>query len=113
MLRLLVGFALLALAPSAMAQFPSRPVRITMPHSSGVAPSIFMRLIAEKLSNAWGRQVVVENRPGASGFIAIEAVKEPPPDGHEPLPPANPHPTIKPPPYRKTALDPPTETRPA
>ena len=62
MLRFLLGFALVALAPSAMAQFPSRTVKITMPHSSGVAPSIFMRLIAEKLSAAWGRQVIVENR---------------------------------------------------
>ena len=106
MLRFLLGFALVALAPSAMAQFPSRTVKITMPHSSGVAPSIFMRLIAEKLSNAWGRQVVVENRPGASGFIAIEAVKSAPRDGHELLALANSHLTINPALYRKLPYDP-------
>ena len=89
--------------------FPSRTVKITMPHSSGVAPSIFMRLIAEKLSNAWGRQVVVENRPGASGFIAIEAVKSAPRDGHELLALANSHLTINPALYRKLPYDPETD----
>jgi tripartite-type tricarboxylate transporter receptor subunit TctC len=101
-----VGFALLALAPSAMAQFPSRTVRITMPHSSGVAPSIFMRLLAEKLAATWGRQVIVENRPGASGFIAIEAVKGAARDGHELLAVANSHMTINPSLYRKLPYDP-------
>jgi tripartite-type tricarboxylate transporter receptor subunit TctC len=101
-----VGFALLALAPSAMAQFPSRTVRITMPHSSGVAPSIFMRLVAEKLAATWGRQVIVENRPGASGFIAIEAVKGAARDGHELLAVANSHMTINPSLYRKLPYDP-------
>jgi len=77
-----------------------------MPHSSGVAPSIFMRLLAEKLSVQWGRQVVVENRPGASGFIAIEAVKNAPHDGHELLALANSHLTINPALYRKLPYDP-------
>ena len=77
-----------------------------MPHSSGVAPSIFMRLVAEKLSAAWGRQVIVENRPGASGFIAIEAVKSAPRDGHELLGVANSHMTINPSLYRKLPYDP-------
>src|SRR3954462_15091158 len=78
MVRVLPVWLLMALVAPAMAQFPSRPVKITMPHSSGVAPSIFMRLVAEKLSDTWGKQVIVENRPGASGFIAIEAVKNAP-----------------------------------
>jgi tripartite-type tricarboxylate transporter receptor subunit TctC len=105
--RLAFGFALLAGAALAAAQgFPSRTVKITMPHSSGVAPSIFMRLVAEKLGAAWGRQVVVENRPGASGFIAIEAVKGAPRDGHELLAVANSHMTINPSLYRKLPYDP-------
>jgi tripartite-type tricarboxylate transporter receptor subunit TctC len=106
-LRLLVGFALLATAAAAAAQqFPSRTVKITMPHSSGVAPSIFTRLIAEKLAVGWGRQVVVENRPGASGFIAIEAVKNAARDGHELLVVANSHMTINPALYRRLPYDP-------
>jgi tripartite-type tricarboxylate transporter receptor subunit TctC len=105
--RLAFGFALAAAAACAGAQgFPSRPVKITMPHSSGVAPSIFMRVIAEKLTSAWGRQVVVENRPGASGFIAIEALKNAPRDGHELLALANSHLTINPSLYRKLPYDP-------
>jgi tripartite-type tricarboxylate transporter receptor subunit TctC len=99
-------FALLVLASPAVAQFPSRPVRITMPHSSGVAPSIFMRLLAEKLSRVWGRQVLVENRPGASGFIAIESMKNAARDGHELLAVANSHMTINPALYRKLPYDP-------
>ena len=106
MLRVLPVWLLMALVAPAMAQFPSRPVKITMPHSSGVAPSIFMRLIAEKLSAAWGKQVIVENRPGASGFIAIEAVKNAPADGHELLALANSHLTINPSLYRKLPYDP-------
>ena len=107
MLKALLGFALLASAAGAAAQgFPSRTVKITMPHSSGVAPSIFMRLIAEKLAAGWGRQVIVENRPGASGFIAIEAVKGAPRDGHELLALANSHLTINPALYRKLPYDP-------
>ena len=105
--RLASGFALLAAAALAGAQgFPSRTVKITMPHSSGAAPSIFMRLIAEKLSALWGRQVVVENRPGASGFIAIEAMKSAARDGHELLAVANSHMTINPSLYRKLPYDP-------
>ena len=77
-----------------------------MPHSSGVAPSIFMRLLAEKLSVQWGKQVIVENRPGASGFIAIEAVKNAPADGHELLGVANSHMTINPSLYRRLPYDP-------
>jgi tripartite-type tricarboxylate transporter receptor subunit TctC len=105
--RLEVLVVLLLLAGSALAQsFPSRTVRITMPHSPGVAPSIFTRLIAEKLSKQWGRQVVVENRPGASGFIAFEAMKNAARDGHELLAVANSHMTINPSLYRKLPYDP-------
>jgi tripartite-type tricarboxylate transporter receptor subunit TctC len=77
-----------------------------MPHSAGVAPSIFMRLIAEKLSKVWGKQVLVENKPGASGFIAIESMKGAARDGHELLAVANSHMTINPSLYRQLPYDP-------
>jgi tripartite-type tricarboxylate transporter receptor subunit TctC len=77
-----------------------------MPHSAGVAPSIFMRLIAEKLSKQWGKQVLVENKPGASGFIAIESMKSAARDGHELLAVANSHMTINPSLYRRLPYDP-------
>jgi tripartite-type tricarboxylate transporter receptor subunit TctC len=94
-------------APPARAHaFPSKTVKITMPHSSGTAPAIFMRLMADKLSKAWGQQVVVENRPGASGFIAIEAMRAAARDGHELLVVANSHMTINPSLYKKLPYDP-------
>jgi tripartite-type tricarboxylate transporter receptor subunit TctC len=97
------------LAPAALAQaqpFPTKLVKITMPHSPGVAPSIFTRLVAEKLAREWGQQVVVENRPGASGFIAIEAMRNAAKDGHELLVVANSHMSINPVLYRKLPYDP-------
>ena len=105
--RLFATVACACLASLAAAQdFPSRPVRITMPHSSGTAPSIFMRLLADRLSAAWGKPVVVENKPGASGFIAIEAMKGAARDGHELLALANSHVTINPALYKKLPYDP-------
>jgi len=99
--------AWLAATPIALAQaFPSKMVKITMPHSSGTAPAIFMRLMADKLSKLWGQQVVVESRPGASGFIAIEAVKNAARDGHELLVVANSQMTINPALYKKLPYDP-------
>src|SRR5919201_247308 len=111
MRRVLLGFtcwaALSAASLNCAAEdFPARAVRITMPHSSGTAPAIFMRLLAEKLSTAWGKPVVVESRPGASGFIAIEAMKNAPRDGHELLGLANSHLTINPALYKKLPYDP-------
>jgi tripartite-type tricarboxylate transporter receptor subunit TctC len=109
--RFWLAFSLLfifwAAPAAALAQaFPTKTVKITMPHSPGVAPSIFMRLIAEKLSKQWGRQVVVENKPGASGFIAIESVKNAARDGHELLVVANSHMAINPSLYRRLPYDP-------
>lgn len=86
--------------------WPSKIVRITLPYSSGAGPAVFMRVVAEKLSQTWGQQVIVESRPGASGFIGIEAVKNAVPDGHELLIVSNAHLTINPALYRKLPYDP-------
>ncbi len=95
-----VAAASLALAGLAAAQgFPSKLVKIESPYSSGAAPAIFMHLMAEKLSRAWGREVIVETKPGASGFIAIEEVKNAPPDGYTLIQMANSHAAINPPLY--------------
>jgi tripartite-type tricarboxylate transporter receptor subunit TctC len=105
--RLLATVACACLASLAAAQeFPSRPVRITTPISSGAAPSVFIRLLADRLSAAWGKPVVVENKPGASGFIAIESFKGAPRDGHELLSLSNSHMTINPALYKKLPYDP-------
>ena len=86
--------------------FPAKVVKVIAPYSSGAGPTVFMHLLAERLSKAWGKQVVVEPRPGASGFLAIEAVKNALPDGHELLVVSNAHVAINPALYRKLPYDP-------
>lgn len=76
--------ALLATTSLAQAQeFPTKPVRIVTPFPAGSGPEVALRLVADKLGKRWGQPVIVDNRPGASGFIAIEAVKRAAPDGHD------------------------------
>jgi len=92
---------------SARAQsFPSKTVKITAPYSAGSGPAVFTRVVADKLSKLWSQPVVVESRPGASGFIAIEAVKNATPDGHELLVVSDAHVAINPALYKKLPYDP-------
>ena len=73
-----------ALAASAFAQsdYPNRPVRIIVPQTAGGAVDIVARAIAQKLSESWGQQVIIDNRPGANGIIGMEAVAKSKPDGY-------------------------------
>src|ERR1700687_5530094 len=64
------------------ADFPNRPVRIILPTSAGSGVDITARTIAQKLTEAWGQQVIVDNRPGANGIIGMEAVAKSKPDGY-------------------------------
>jgi tripartite-type tricarboxylate transporter receptor subunit TctC len=75
----LVGFA----APPARAQdYPARPIHILVPYAPGGISDIAARLVGAKLTDAWGQQVIVENRPGGSGFIAMMATARSAPDGY-------------------------------
>jgi tripartite-type tricarboxylate transporter receptor subunit TctC len=80
-LRALV-FIALALPAAALAQFPSRQITLIVPIPPGGAPDIAARLIGQKLSEAVGQPVVVENRVGANGNIASDLVAKAQPDGH-------------------------------
>ena len=86
-----------AFVASAQAQtFPSRTVRISTPYSTGIGPDIASRLVAEKLGKVWNQSVIVEPRPGASGAIAVNAVRKANPDGHELLVLGNAHLAVNP-----------------
>jgi len=74
--------AFLLLATSAFAQFPSKPIRLVSPFPPGGSVDVVGRLLAAKLAEAMGQQVVVENRSGASGVIGTEVVMNAPPDGY-------------------------------
>ena len=93
-------FAVLAaawLATAAQAQsFPTAVVKVTAPYSSGAGPAVFLRVLADRLSRNWGQQVIVESKPGASGFIAIGEVKGAAPDGYNLVAMANSHVAINP-----------------
>jgi len=67
---------------SAQDVFPSRPVHILVPFAPGGAVDIVARTLGDELSSRWGRAVVVENRPGAGGVVASEAVAKAAPDGY-------------------------------
>src|SRR6476620_12004748 len=62
--------------------FPTKTVRIVVPHSPGGATDTFARAIGQKLSERWKHPVVIENRPGAAGIIGTEAVAKAPADGY-------------------------------
>ena len=83
-LRMAAGPAALLLIPRiARAQaYPTRPVRLIVGFAPGGPTDIAARLISRWLSQRLGRQFIVENRPGASGNLALEAVANAPPDGH-------------------------------
>jgi tripartite-type tricarboxylate transporter receptor subunit TctC len=77
-----IAFLLACLAATASAQFPTRPITVIVPIPPGGAPDVAARLVGDRLSQALGQPVVVENRAGANGNIANELVAKAAPDGH-------------------------------
>jgi tripartite-type tricarboxylate transporter receptor subunit TctC len=67
---------------SAQSPFPSKPVHIFVPYAAGGGVDILARTLGDVVSRAWGQTVVVENRPGAGGLVASQALVASPPDGY-------------------------------
>jgi tripartite-type tricarboxylate transporter receptor subunit TctC len=81
--RILLAAAFAFGATTAGAQsYPAKNVRIIVGLAPGGTTDVFTRILAQQLTAAWGQNVIVENRPGASGMIGGEAVAKAPPDGY-------------------------------
>ena len=87
--KLLGGLVLailqLLLGGTAMAQYPDKPLRIILPFASGQGTDVATRLVMAEVSKKLGQPIVIDNRPGAGGVIAIQAVQKAAPDGYTSL----------------------------
>jgi tripartite-type tricarboxylate transporter receptor subunit TctC len=78
-----MAVAMAALAATATAQtYPTKPIRFVVPYAPGGNTDILSRLIGQKLTEAWGQQVIIDNRPGAGGTVGAEITAKAPPDGY-------------------------------
>lgn len=102
----LIAAAALLPGLAAAQDFPTKPVRIITPFPVGGGPDGVARLVADKLARTWGQPVVVENRPGGNGFIAIDAFKRGAKDGHDMLVLDNVHLAAYPSLFKKLPYDP-------
>ncbi len=82
--RLALACAMAALVVPAQAQqpYPSKPIRIVTPYPPGGSTSVYAQLVAQRLHEAWGRQVLVDNRGGGNTLIGSEHVARSAPDGY-------------------------------
>ena len=81
-LQLAVACLAIAASPAALAQYPNKPVRLIVPFPPGGSADVIARSIAQSMGTGLGQTVIVENKAGADGMIAADAVKTAPPDGY-------------------------------
>ena len=65
----------LSVAPALAQTFPAKSVRAVLPYSAGSGPDAVVRTVGEKVGREWGQTLVVDNKPGANGWLAIGEVK--------------------------------------
>ena len=82
----LLALTLMGLSPTVWAQtaasFPNKTLRIIVPYTPGGTTDVMARSIGQKLTEYWGQAVVVDNRPGAGGWLGLSALAKMPPDGY-------------------------------
>lgn len=105
--RCLVAVALCSIAGwvSAAEPYPNKPIRMIVPFGAGGSTDVLIRIVANKLPEAVGQQVVVDNRTGAGGLIGTEIAAKSTPDGYTLLGTGTPH-TIAPNLYKKVPFHP-------
>ena len=69
-------------AAIAQLDYPAKPIRLVVPFTPGGSTDILARVIGQKLTEAWGKQVIIDNRPGAGGNIGVDLVAKSPADGY-------------------------------
>jgi tripartite-type tricarboxylate transporter receptor subunit TctC len=79
---IVTAFLAVCAAPAAAQNYPAKPIHILVPYAPGGITDIAARIVGAKLTEAWGQQVVVENKPGGNGFIAMSAGAKAAPDGY-------------------------------
>ena len=84
LVRLTAAGVVLALTGVAAAQpvYPNKPIRFVVPYPPGSGTDIVARLLGQKLTESWGQQVTIDNRPGAGAIIGVDAVAKAAPDGY-------------------------------
>src|SRR5258706_3246738 len=82
LMRFLAGAALALALPCAAQSYPAKPILMLMPLQAGSAVDVKIRIVAQKMSENMGQQIVIENQPGAAGSIGAERVKRSAADGY-------------------------------
>ncbi len=77
-----LAVVLVSCLPVHAQDYPNRPIRVVVPQAAGGGLDVVARLVGQELSQKWGQQIVVDNRPGANGIIGLEAVAKAKPDGY-------------------------------
>ena len=77
-----LAYSGVAIAQDKAADYPIRPIRLIVAASPGAGGDMMARAVAQMLTDAWGQNAIVDNRPGASGAIGVELVARAAPDGY-------------------------------